>query len=243
MPASPFPGMDPYLEAPDLWPDVQGSLMVIFRERLMSLLVPKYIAALHIQIVMDHSIDDLEFIALRGGAIRQRAYKPMPVPMRLISVYIRLRETDQMVTVIELLSPVNKRPGTGRDEYLEKRASLLDSDVHLIEVDLLRRWPRMPLEGALPPSDYLVVVSDARQRPHCDVWPLTVRAQLPIIPVPLLPPDPSALLDIGKALRAAYQSARYDVRIDYSAPPVPPLSPEDEAWSALRTSQSANSPE
>jgi hypothetical protein len=41
MTTSPFPGMDPYLEGPDLWPDVHTRLMSIFAEQLTPLLVPK----------------------------------------------------------------------------------------------------------------------------------------------------------------------------------------------------------
>jgi Protein of unknown function (DUF4058) len=43
---SPFPGMDPYLEAPSIWPDVHTNLMSIFREQLAPLLAPKYLAEL-----------------------------------------------------------------------------------------------------------------------------------------------------------------------------------------------------
>jgi hypothetical protein len=50
---SSFPGMDPYLEAPNVWPDVPTSLMNIFREPLTPLLVPKYLAELEPQMVID----------------------------------------------------------------------------------------------------------------------------------------------------------------------------------------------
>jgi hypothetical protein len=57
-----------------------------------------------------------------------------------------------------------------------------------------------------------------------------VRQPLPTIPLPLLPPDPPVPLELGPALRTAYERARYDLRIDYRQPPVPPLSPTDAAW-------------
>jgi len=50
MQKSPFPGMDPYLEAPTIWPDVHTSLMSIFREQLTPLLAPKYLAELETQV-------------------------------------------------------------------------------------------------------------------------------------------------------------------------------------------------
>lgn len=161
----------------------------------------------------------------------------MPVPVRLVSVYIRLREGKQLVTVMEILSLVNKRPSEGRQAYLEQRATVLESGVHLVEIDLLRQWPRMPLEGTLPPADYLVVVSKTSERPVCDVWTIGLRQPLPVLPIPLLPPDLDIPLDLGQALRTAYARARYDLRIDYIQPPAPALLPEDTAWATALLAQ------
>jgi len=245
---SPFPGMDPYLEAPTIWPDVHTSLMNIVREQLTPLLAPKYLAELETQVVIDRVDDDPQVILpdvsvttpdVPAGApsavavaapapVRIRV--PLDVPTRLVSVHIRQRENERLVAVIELLSPVNKRRGKGREEYLEKRRTLLTSPVHLIEIDLLRSYPRMPFDDPLPPAHYLVMVCKAGERPNSSVWPISVRQPLPTIPIPLLPPDPPVPLDMGQALRTAYERARYDLRVDYRKPPVPPLSPVDAAW-------------
>jgi hypothetical protein len=64
------------------------------------------------------------------------------------------------------------------------------------------------------------------------VWPISVRQPLPTIPIPLLDPDPPVPLDMGKALHTAYERARYDLRVDYRKPPVPPSSPADAEWVA-----------
>jgi hypothetical protein len=240
--------MDPYLEAPTIWPDVHTSLMSSFREQLNPLLTPKYLAELETQVVIDRIDDDAQVVLpdvsvttpdLPAGApstvavaepapVRVRV--PMDVPTRLVSVYIRQRENERLVAVIELLSPVNKRRGKGREEYLEKRRSFLTSPVHLIEIDLLRSYPRMPFDDPLPPAHYLVMVCKAGERPRSSVWPISVRQPLPTIPIPLLPPDPPVPLDLGQALRTAYERARYDLRVDYRQPPVPPLSPADATW-------------
>jgi hypothetical protein len=248
---SPFPGMDPYLETPNIWPDVHTSLVSIFREQLAPLLAPKYLAELETQIVIDRADDDLQVVlpdvsvtspevpigAPSAVAVAAPApvevRVPLDVPTRLVSVYIRQRETARLVAVIELLSPVNKRRGKGREEYLEKRRTFLTSPVHLIEIDLLRSYPRMPFDDPLPAAHYLVMVCKAGERPRSSVWPISVRQPLPTIPIPLLPPDPSVPLDLGHALRTAYERARYDLRVDYRRPPVPPLSPADAAWAAL----------
>jgi hypothetical protein len=247
---SPFPGMDPYLEAPAIWPDVHTSLMGIFREQLAPLLAPKYLAELETQVVIDR-LDDEPQVMLpdvsvttpdmpTGGPSSVAVAAPAPVrirvpldaPTRLVSIYIRQRETERLVAVIELLSPVNKRRGKGREEYLEKRRTLLTSLAHFIEIDLLRSYPRMPFEDPLPPAHYLVMVSNAGERPNSSVWPVSVRQPLPTIPIPLLPPDPPVPLDIGQALRTAYERARYDLRVDYRKPVIPALSPADVTWAA-----------
>ena len=62
---------------------------------------------------------------------------------------VRDRETMQVVTVIELLSPSNKRRnGDGRREYLTKREEFLSSSTHLVELDFLRGGLRLPVIGA-----------------------------------------------------------------------------------------------
>jgi hypothetical protein len=240
--------MDPYLEAPSIWPDVHTNLMTIFREQLAPLLAPKYLAELETQVVIDRVDDDPEVVLpdvsitrsdLTGGAPSAVAVAapapvevrvPMDVPTRLVEVYIRLRETSRLVAVIELLSPVNKRRGTGRGEYIEKRRTFLKSQIHFIEIDLLRSHPRMPFDDPLPAADYLIMVCKAGERPRCSVWPISVRQPLPTIPIPLLAPDPPVPLDLGQALRTAYERARYDLRVDYRKPPLPPLPTAEATW-------------
>jgi Protein of unknown function (DUF4058) len=247
---SPFPGMDPYLEAPSVWPDVHTTLMSIFREQLTPLLAPKYLAELETQVVIDRIDDDPQVVLpdvsvtspdVSAGAPSAVAVAapapiqvrvPLDIPTRLVSVYIRQRETARLVAVIELLSPVNKRRGKGREEYLEKRRTFLTSPVHLIEIDLLRSYPRMPFDDPLPAAHYIVMVCKAGERPRSSVWPISVRQPLPTIPIPLLSPDPPVPLELGQALRTAYERARYDLRVDYRKPPIPPLSPADAAWAA-----------
>ena len=254
MSRSPFPGMDPYLESPLLWSDVHDSLANIFREQLAPHIAPKYVAELDTQIVIEQIMDDDEgSLVKKSGTIPGttitrpkpvtstiagtviapaplRLRVPMGVPTRVVSVHIRHRETERLVAVIELLSPINKKAGKEREAYLEKRAAYLDSNTHLIEIDLLRRFPLLPLQGTLPKSDYLVVVSNAYERPECDVWPIGLRQPLPVLPIPLIRPDKPVPLDVGKALRTAYQRARYDLRINYHSPPTPRLNKKDVAW-------------
>jgi hypothetical protein len=247
MTRAPFPGMDPYLEASTIWPNVHTSLMTIFQEQLNPLLAPQYLAELETQVVIDRLDDESQIVrpdvslttpqeptGARSAAVAEplpvRLRVPLDVPTRLVTVYIRQRPNETLVAVIELLSPVNKRRGAGRTEYLDKRRAFLRARLHLIEIDLLRSYPRMPFDDPLPPADYLVMVAQAGERPHCSVWPISVRQPLPTIPIPLLDPDPPVPLALSQALHTAYERARYDLRVDYRKPPVPPLTPQDAAW-------------
>lgn len=247
---SPFPGMDPYLES--IWADVHTRLVPLFGTMLAPLLAPKYITDLSSRIVVERLPDDEpngRFImpdvsvlqvestgatetAVPAGVTPPglRLKTPIELPTRLVTLHIREAASMRLVTVIELLSPVNKR-GEGRREYLQKRKEVLDSQAHLVEIDLLREGRRMPFLGEVPATPYLAMVSRTYARPECDVWPIRLQDPLPVLPVPLLRPDPDVPLDLGAALRTTYDAARYDLRIDYSQPPPPPpLSDEDAAW-------------
>jgi hypothetical protein len=64
----------------------------------------------------------------------------VPMPAEVNERYLEVRElgTDTVVTVIEVLSPKNKRKGEGRTAYETKRQTVLGSLSHLVEIDLLR---------------------------------------------------------------------------------------------------------
>ncbi|MFQ5857966.1 MAG: DUF4058 family protein [Anaerolineae bacterium] len=248
---SPFPGMDPYLEATGIWQDFHDHLAPEIAARLNPLIRPRYYAAL----VPYVTYEEVEIAAPRGGRPdvgvlhlhRAEDHGPVSVaiapppaesrillefPLRLHSVEVRAAGNDVLVTSIEILSPVNKQPGhEAFDAYRRKRRALLHSDVHLMEIDLLRKGERPPLVDPVPPAPYYVTLGRAQRRPVVEVWPLRLQEPLPTVPVPLLPPDPDVPLDLGAAVAAIYERGAYDLRIDYrQPPPLPPLLPEDEAW-------------
>jgi hypothetical protein len=133
------------------------------------------------------------------------------------------------VTAIELLSPTNKR-ADGREEYLANRRRILLSTAHLIEIDLLRQGQRVPMQKPLPDASYFVILSRAEERPITEVWPIQFGDRLPVVPVPLLPPDADVLLDLQQALTNVYDLLGYDLAVDYGRPPEMPLPPEQAAW-------------
>ncbi|MEA3339920.1 MAG: DUF4058 family protein [Chloroflexota bacterium] len=255
MPSS-FPGMDPYLENPFLWHDVHQALAGQIRRQIAPRLAPRYVARLETRFVS--STPDGQTVSVLYPDVnvtsvqaRERAtvtYKPLtdtavaPSPplvlhvapseerVRLITVAIRDVARRELVTSIEILSPVNKRLGGGLGEYRAKRATVISAGAHLLEIDLLRQGTRAPRLIDLPESDYFVFLTRAERRDQVETWPIGVRDPLPAVPIPLLPGDDDVILDLSHALRAIYDEARYDLSIDYGQPPVPPLSDDDAEW-------------
>ena len=162
--------------------------------------------------------------------------------------YLRIvdRETREVVTVIELLSPTNKRPGPDRDAFLAKRDRVLASRASYVELDLLRGGPPTPLFADPPGGTYRVVVSRggtglkafSSGRPPADVWLWGLRDPLPVIPVPLKPPHPDAVLDLRAALDRTYDEAAFEDYL-HLAPPDPPLEGDDAIWAVGRRRRSS----
>jgi hypothetical protein len=147
-------------------------------------------------------------------------------------IEIRAVGSNTLVTVIEILSPSNKQAGTDSYEaYQRKRRDLLQSDVHLLELDLLRRGTRWPFNTVLPDAPYFAFLGRAGSHPLVEVWPITFcEPPLPVA-IPLRPPDPDIALDLGLALAEIYEQGAFELRIDYrQAPPPPALSPDESVW-------------
>ncbi len=240
---SPFPGMDPYIEGREIWTDFHANLAPEIQGQLNRVIQPRYVARLNATV----TYEAVEIAKTRGvrpdlsvwheqeapsGVIPHGAATiSAPVesriaqeqPLRLLAVEVRKVDTMELVTAIEILSPVNKRPG--HDAYMEyhrKRRELLRSSAHLMEIDLLRAGERPPLEEAVPEASYYVMLSRADRRPTVEVWPIQLRDRLPTVPVPLQKPDPDAALELGVAVASVYERGGYSVVIDYQGPPPPP---------------------
>jgi hypothetical protein len=248
----PFPGMDPYLESADFWPSFHHHLAEELMTQLNASLGPAYFADVEVRASLDDlgvlaSVDIYPDVAVLGDDAPSGATAAAPAvvaPIQRIAlpadrtrartVHIRQTGSNTLVTVIELLSPSNKQ-GRGLELYRQKRERLLLSACHLVEIDLLRRGQRPGWEVEEPPLDaaYVCLVNRARADTLrvSEIWPLRLAEPLPLLPIPLLPPDPDLLLDLAGALRQIYHRARYERRLDYrAAPPPPELSVEDAAW-------------
>ena len=247
---SPFPGMDPFVEGQD-WEDFHTGFIAELAAALVPRIRPKYVARKERRIYVEHSypaddrlvradvavisderasVESPEPGAARAAVSPVVLHLPMPEERRESFLTLRDRQTMHVVTVIELLSPANKRPGgDGRREYLSKRESVLGSTTHLVELDLLREGERLPTVEPLPPGDYYAFVCRQR-RYQAEVYGWTLRDRLPTIPIPLAGDDPDVRIDLAEVFTSTYDRAGYDYSLDYTRPIQPPLSEPDARW-------------
>lgn len=246
---TPFPGMDPYLEHPVLWTGVHASLIGTIRRQLAPVLRPRYIASVeervYIEIPEEVRVPDVWIQKARNGGTAVATLPDLAEPVVLevprVEVheyYLEILDRYQdlkVVTVIEVISPTNKRAGPGREAYLKKQQSTLASECHLVEIDLLRNGDRtigVPESrlSALRPFEYLISVNRWPKRDRFELYPLRLRNRLPRFKVPLVAPDPDVPLDVQAALEQVYEDGSYMLRVKYHGPCVPPLSPDDQTW-------------
>jgi hypothetical protein len=249
---SPFPGMDPYLETPNLWPDVHHRIISEIQSALNRALRPHYVARVELRIYVSDEEDPgraalvpdvrIEKPPEMRGANKSKpasavaVVEPLTIPypeeeIEEARLEIRHVESKALIAVIEILSPSNKiRGSAGRKSFVEKRRDILASEVHWVEIDLLRAGEPSVTRPRLVPSDYRIVIWRGDSRGHGRYWPISVRQVLPPIGIPLRSKDPDVPLDLNAVLRSAYDNAAYDVSIDYRGPPDPPLSRADTAW-------------
>lgn len=249
----PFPGMDPYIEDRKLWPDFHARFVPYCCDALNERLPDSYIARLEEQCRVvggteEDAIDRRPDVAVEAWsgpagwsgpatpestAILEPQVATLPTVWteeREVWVEVRWLPENRLVTVIELLSPTNKAPGSGFYEYQAKRREFLRERIHIVEIDLLLNGRRLPMKSGLPPGDYYALVSRAERRPHSDVYAWSVRRTLPTIPIPLLPPDPDAQIDLEAIFQTAYERGKYARVLRYQDELTAPLRPEDKTW-------------
>jgi len=169
---SPFPGMNPYLEHPAFWSSFHTRLMVAIAEAIEPQLSPQYYVEVESRTYQSDESDEELLIGIPDAIVFSKqadisrrempsaeatavATQPrpetviVPMPIEVKERYLEVREmdTDEVIAVIELLSPQNKRSGEGRTAYEKKRRLILGSETHLVELDLLRAAKPMTLFG------------------------------------------------------------------------------------------------
>jgi hypothetical protein len=262
---SPFPGMDPYLEDPALWPSVHHLLISQIGTTLNHLLPSGYVAAFGERVfVAGPDREIYPDVFLKGGAgVADRAgpvnvgtavaVSDAPWVIAVVADEVAegfieiqaLAENQRVVTTIEVLSPRNKAAGSeGRLLYRQKQREVLASDVHLLEIDLLRSGQHTvaaPREALLRrgPYHYLVSLSRGTRRDECEVWGIRLPSSLPRIRVPLSGSDPDVIVDLQEVFQQVYEGGAFDRVVDYSQPPKVALSTADAEWAGERLPRSS----
>lgn len=254
-----FPGMDPYLERPALWSGVHHRLITAIANDLAPQIRPKYIVAIEEHVYQTIGEQSLLLgvpdVSVHGPqrasnatesnvAVAAPRTQPIevqvPMPEILTEGYLEIREVDsgEVITVIEILSPKNKKSGVGRQQYENKRQLILGSDTHLVEIDLLRQGKPMPVLSNVIKnsstgeniSSYRILVSRSNRRPKAELYAFNLQDVIPTFTVPLAPQEPEPVVDLQSLFSEIYDLGGYDLRIDYSRKLVPALSTTDAAW-------------
>lgn len=244
----PFPGMDPHLEEPGLWPDVHSRLITAIGDALAASVAPGFIVRIeqrvyitdYDELVRQGVVPDLYLLQrpLPGGGVvtAPNAISPPATLEPLYDEEIRDRYIEildarghEVVTTLELLSPANKAPDSrGREQFARKRETILHSRTNWVEIDLLRAGQR-PAEVA-GKSDYYALQRRFGRHQYL-AWYWNLRDPLPTIAVPLTAKYADVPLDLGAILRGVYVRAFYALSVDYAGPvPAPRPLPPDAAW-------------
>jgi hypothetical protein len=248
--------MDPYLEDAAYWGGFHTNVFTHLQSALNRSLPARYFAEIDEYVwLQDDQTEEGErlgkpdtFVSDTNGshspeasAAAAVATLALPVEVTLPTArkrkhrYLKIVGPDHktVVTVIEVLSPSNKRRGHDRDRYLDKRNEYLAADTNLDEIDLRRDGARMEFGKPTPRiADYYLFVCRGNSYPRAAVWPFTVRESIPTIPVPLRPEHGDTPLDLQSCVTDIYDTNRYAQRLDYSQPPVTSFGTLDAEWAA-----------
>lgn len=251
---SPFPGMDPYLEAH--WGDIHARLATYTSDQLNLRLPPDLVARSEEYVTVATPDDERIGTYVPDAAVLEYPTVPAPSPENpggvavaeplLIRVPAEPRKQrrvlvtaidsgHRVVTAIEFLSPANKVGEDGRAAYRRKRRDFLAAKANVVEIDLLRAggyvlYPAEELLAERAPGPYRVCVVRGWDRLTAAVYSIPIRQPLPAFRVPLRPADPDAILELQPLIEQAYQNGRYARTLDYRRDPDPPLAGDDAAW-------------
>jgi len=250
--------MDPYLERRGLWEEVHTALITRIQQHLTPLLRPRYRVAIEqrtylslvspkgeligkpdVMVVAPKTTPPFEGSSAVALAEAVVADPPLvgelPQPEEVIERFLEIRDTttQAVITAIEILSPTNKEAPDGRRQYEQKRLHILASATSLVEIDLLRKGE--PFAMSAPGQDaaqshYRIVISRSWQRPRADLYLFNLPQPIPSFLIPLRPGEQEPVLPLNRIVHELYDQSGYDMAIDYTEPPPPPLSAADAQW-------------
>jgi len=249
---SPFPGMNPYLEDPAYWSSIHHWLINQIARSLNPQLRPNYIVAVEVRMYETATQESTlvgipDNVVVKGDekanlpddssvAVAAPPAQPVtitvPIPETVKQGYLEVKKvgTGEVITVIEVLSPINKLAGKGREQYEDKRLKIFGSSTHLVEIDLLRQGRPIVILNNGFKSDYRILVSRKKARPKADLYAFNLRDKIPNFSLPLRDGELEPVIDLQKMLNEIYDGGSYDLIIDYHQEPIPPLSKTDAVW-------------
>ena len=248
---NPFPGMNPYLETAPWWREIHNTLISEIRYFLREALPINYLVTIEERATVIHNPPEdpprryaiIPDITIAGSGNQELADSgrtdgqaitvalPDVYPAYERYIHIRTENRNEVITIIEILSPTNKHPGRGRDNYLQKRNQILNSSAtHLVEIDLLRDGDPMPVIGYDGGEPYRLMVSRNELRPSANLYPFALQAKIPEVLIPLLNADDEPTLALGEILNDIYLRGYLGRALDYRVDPVGPLSQNDRTW-------------
>ena len=246
---NPFPGMNPFLE--ETWGPVHTKLISYFDDDIARLLPRGLFSRPEERLAIDafdpvhgYRADVSITESWKGGMAP--SWQPEdtggvtvmePEMLRVddeVERWIEIRTADgQVVTVIELLSPVNKDAGVRR--YQLKQQDYLHSTTSLVEIDLLRRgsfvlpvpedWKRKQSAG----TRYHICSSRAWRPGTRELYSWALRERVPAIRIPLRPTDKDIVLDLQPLIDRCYEVGRY-YEGRFAENPGPPFPADEAAW-------------
>lgn len=249
---SPFPGMNPYLEDPAYWSSIHHWLINQIARSLNPQLRPNYIVAVEVRMYETATQESTlvgipDNVVVKGDktanlpddssvAVAAPPAQPItitvPIPETVKQGYLEVKKvgTGEVITVIEVLSPINKLAGIGREQYEDKRLKILGSSTNLVEIDLLRKGRPIVILNNGFKSDYRILVSRKNTRPKADLYAFNLRDKIPTFSLPLRDGTREPVIDLQDMLNQIYDGGSYDLMVDYHQKPIPPLSKTDAVW-------------
>ena len=249
---SPFPGMDPYLERN--WQDIHSRFMVYASTQLNGQLPAELLARVEESLavetddgrmrVVDPDVSVVERPAPFGELLSEPSnvavVDPFEVPISMeLPPQRRLEIVDsgsgnRVVTVIELLSPVNKTMPAGRAAYRKKQSEYIQGMVNLVEIDLLRcgefvlampeeEWPKVHQ------APYKICIRRVNRPWVAAGIGIQLQERLPNIAIPLRNQDRDVVLELQPIIDACYRDGRY-YATDYTRPLNPPFTEKESKW-------------
>ncbi len=215
--ASPFPGMDPYLEVSPFWTELQQQFVAALYQGLAPALADRYRAKVTPR---KYATELVLFTSIR----KEEQAEPY--------IEVRSRADQKIVTLIDMVSPANKTSAEGRDAYLAIRRDALRHGANAVEIDLiLDGQPTLDYSrDGLPEWDYAVTVTRHTSPDRHEIYTSTLQKPLPRFRLPLGPDSRDVLVDLQATFAKAFEAARFGLRIDYGQDPAVPLDDEDRVW-------------